>query len=82
MAEETIFSKIIRRGDPAGYCLSGEFVDRFSRHLGRRSTHILINECSDSYRRRYQLNTSWVLGRMMTVAAKIATKACRRWLAG
>ena len=72
MAEETIFSKIIRREIPSDIVYQDELVTAF-RDISRRRHHILIvpnvliptvNDVTAEH--------ELALGRMMTVAAKIA----------
>lgn len=76
MAEETIFSKIIRREIPADILYQDELVTAFRDISPKASTHILIvpnhliptaNDMKDS--------DEPALGRMMTVAAKLAAEA-------
>ncbi|MCV9877709.1 purine nucleoside phosphoramidase [Brenneria izbisi] len=73
MAEETIFSKIIRREIPADIVYQDELVTAFRDIAPRTPTHILIvpnvliptvNEASAEHEA--------ALGRMITVAGKIA----------
>nr|WP_113868004.1 purine nucleoside phosphoramidase [Brenneria salicis]NMN91251.1 histidine triad (HIT) family protein [Brenneria salicis ATCC 15712 = DSM 30166]RBP60418.1 histidine triad (HIT) family protein [Brenneria salicis ATCC 15712 = DSM 30166]RLM30049.1 histidine triad nucleotide-binding protein [Brenneria salicis ATCC 15712 = DSM 30166] len=73
MAEETIFSKIIRREIPADIVYQDELVTAFRDIVPRTPTHILIvpnvfiptvNEASAEHEA--------ALGRMITVAGKIA----------
>lgn len=76
MAEETIFSKIIRQEIPTELLYQDELVTAFRDIAPRAPTHILIvpnrliatlNEANDS--------DEMTLGRMMTVAAKLAKQA-------
>ena len=73
MAEETIFSKIIRREIPADVVYQDELVTAFRDIAPKAPTHILIipnvliptaNDVQEAHEH--------VLGRMITVAAKIA----------
>ncbi|RLV59658.1 purine nucleoside phosphoramidase [Parashewanella curva] len=73
MAEETIFSKIIRKEIPADIVYQDELVTAFRDISPRAPTHVLIipnkliptvNDVTES--------DEASLGRMMTVAAKIA----------
>jgi len=73
MAEETIFSKIIRREIPADIVYQDELVTAFRDIAPQAPTHILIipnvlittaNDTSEA--------DEQALGRMITVAAKIA----------
>ncbi|MBJ3815479.1 purine nucleoside phosphoramidase [Shimwellia pseudoproteus] len=73
MAEETIFSKIIRREIPADIVYQDELVTAFRDISPQAPTHILIipniliptvNDTTPEH--------ELALGRMMTVAAKIA----------
>lgn len=73
MAEETIFSKIIRREIPADILYQDDLVTAFRDISPQAPTHILIipnqliptvNETDTSHEA--------ALGRMMTVAAKLA----------
>lgn len=73
MAEETIFSKIIRREIPADVVYQDELVTAFRDISPKAPTHILIipnvliPTCND-VREAHE----HALGRMFTVAAKIA----------
>ncbi|STV49818.1 YcfF/hinT protein: a purine nucleoside phosphoramidase [Klebsiella pneumoniae] len=52
MAEETIFSKIIRREIPSDIVYQDELVTAFSRHLPAGAhPYSDCPECSDSYRK-------------------------------
>ncbi len=73
MAEETLFSKIIRREIPADVVYQDELVTAFRDIAPKAPTHILIvpnvliptaNDVQEAHEQ--------ALGRMMTVAAKIA----------
>ncbi len=73
MAEETIFSKIIRREIPANIVYQDELVTAFRDIAPKAPTHILIipnvliptaNDVTAAHEQ--------ALGRMITVAAKIA----------
>lgn len=75
MAEETLFSKIIRREIPADVVYQDELVTAFRDIAPKAPTHILIvpnvliptaNDVQEAHEQ--------ALGRMMTVAAKIARK--------
>lgn len=75
MAEETIFSKIIRREIPADVVYQDELVTAFRDISPQAPTHILIipneliptvNDITDEHEK--------VFGRMMRVAAKIAAQ--------
>lgn len=73
MAEETIFSKIIRREIPADVVYQDELVTAFRDISPKAPTHILIipnvliPTCNDVLEAHEH-----ALGRMFTVAAKIA----------
>lgn len=76
MAEETIFSKIIRREIPADILFQDELVTAFRDISPQAPTHILIipnhliptiNDVKGSDEK--------VIGRMVTVAAKLAAEA-------
>ena len=76
MAEETIFSKIIRREIPANILYQDELVTAFKDISPQAPTHILIipnhliatvNDVKSSDEK--------ALGRMVTVAAKLASEA-------
>ncbi|MFS2223988.1 purine nucleoside phosphoramidase [Pantoea sp. B65] len=73
MAEETIFSKIIRREIPATIVYQDELVTAFRDIAPKAPTHVLIipnvliataNDATEAHEQ--------ALGRMITVAAKIA----------
>ncbi|ARJ44050.1 histidine triad nucleotide-binding protein [Pantoea alhagi] len=75
MAEETIFSKIIRREIPADIVYQDELVTAFRDISPKAPTHVLIvpniliptaNNVSEAHEQ--------AMGRMFTVAAKIAKK--------
>ncbi|MFD1803166.1 purine nucleoside phosphoramidase [Mixta tenebrionis] len=75
MAEETIFSKIIRREIPADIVYQDELVTAFRDISPKAPTHVLIvpnilvptaNDVSEAHEQ--------AMGRMFTVAAKIAKK--------
>jgi len=75
MAEETIFSKIIRREIPADIVWQDELVTAFRDISPQAPTHVLIvpnilvptvNDVSEAHEQ--------AMGRMFTVAAKIAKK--------
>ena len=75
MAEETIFSKIIRREIPADIVWQDELVTAFRDISPKAPTHVLIvpnilvptaNDVSEAHEQ--------ARGRMFTVAAKIAKK--------
>ncbi|WP_275554836.1 purine nucleoside phosphoramidase [Mixta sp. Marseille-Q2659] len=75
MAEETIFSKIIRREIPADIVWQDELVTAFRDISPKAPTHVLIvpnilvptaNDVSEAHEQ--------AMGRMFTVAAKIAKK--------
>ena len=82
MAEETIFSKIIRREVPADIVYQDELVTAFRDISPKAPTHVLIvpnilvptaNDVSEAHEQ--------AMGRMFTVAAKIAKRRhCRRRL--
>ncbi|WP_298444380.1 purine nucleoside phosphoramidase [uncultured Ferrimonas sp.] len=73
MADETIFSKIIRREIPAEIVFQDELVTAFKDISPRTPTHVLIipnsviPTCND-----ISAEHEPALGRMFTVAAKIA----------
>ena len=86
MAEETIFSKIIRREIPSDIVYQDDLVTAFRDISPQAPTHILIipniliptvNDVSAEHEQ--------ALGRMITVAAKIAerftTSICTCWVA-
>ena len=75
MADETIFSKIIRREIPADIVWQDELVTAFRDISPKAPTHVLIvpnilvptaNDVSEAHEQ--------AMGRMFTVAAKIAKK--------
>ena len=75
MAEETIFSKIIRRENPSDIVWQDELVTAFRDISPQAPTHILIvpnlliptlNDVSEAHEQ--------ALGRMLTVAAKLAAQ--------
>jgi len=75
MAEETIFSKIIRREIPSDIVWQDELVTAFRDISPQAPTHILIvpnlliptlNDVSEAHEQ--------ALGRMLTVAAKLAAQ--------
>ena len=68
MAEETIFSKIIRREIPSDIVYQDELVTAFRDISPQAPTHILIVPTVNDVTAEHEL----ALGRMMTVAAKIA----------
>jgi histidine triad (HIT) family protein len=76
MAEETIFSKIIRREIPADILFQDELVTAFRDISPQAPTHILsipnhlIPTAND-----VKASDEKALGRMMTVAAKLADEA-------
>ena len=76
MAEETIFSKIIRREIPADILYQDELVTAFSDISPKAPTHILIvpNHLIPTAN-DMKASDEPVLGRMMTVAAKLAAEA-------
>ena len=67
MAEETIFSKIIRREIPSDVVYQDELVTAFRDISPQAPTNILIPTVND-----VTAEHELALGRMMTVAAKIA----------
>ncbi|MGB0894833.1 MAG: purine nucleoside phosphoramidase [Parashewanella sp.] len=73
MAEETIFSKIIRREIPADVVYQDELVTAFRDIDPKAPTHILIipNKLIPTINDVTE-NDEAQLGRMMTVAAKLA----------
>ncbi|WP_025819705.1 purine nucleoside phosphoramidase [Shewanella marina] len=73
MAEETIFSKIIRREIPADIVFQDELVTAFRDISPQAPTHILIipNQLIPTLN-DVKASDEAALGRMMTVAAKIA----------
>lgn len=73
MAEETIFSKIIRREIPADIVFQDELVTAFRDITPKAPTHILIipNHHIPTVN-DVKASDELALGRMMTVAAKIA----------
>ncbi|MBI1674599.1 MULTISPECIES: purine nucleoside phosphoramidase [unclassified Shewanella] len=76
MAEETIFSKIIRREIPADILYQDELVTAFRDISPKAPTHILIvpNHLIPTAN-EMKASDEPVLGRMMTVAAKLAAEA-------
>lgn len=76
MAEETIFSKIIRREIPADILYQDELVTAFRDISPKAPTHILIvpNHLIPTTN-DMKASDEPVLGRMMTVAAKLAAEA-------
>ncbi|AAN55751.1 purine nucleoside phosphoramidase [Shewanella oneidensis MR-1] len=76
MAEETIFSKIIRREIPADILYQDELVTAFRDISPKAPTHILIvpNHLIPTAN-DMKASDEPALGRMMTVAAKLATEA-------
>ncbi|MCU8036276.1 MULTISPECIES: purine nucleoside phosphoramidase [unclassified Shewanella] len=76
MAEETIFSKIIRREIPADILYQDELVTAFRDISPKAPTHILIvpNHLIQTAN-DMKASDEPVLGRMMTVAAKLAAEA-------
>ncbi|KQN56650.1 purine nucleoside phosphoramidase [Erwinia sp. E602] len=73
MAEETIFSKIIRREIPADIVYQDELVTAFRDISPQAPTHILvIPNLLIPTANDVQAAHEAALGRMMTVAAKIA----------
>ncbi|VEF26439.1 HIT-like protein HI_0961 [Shewanella baltica] len=76
MAEETIFSKIIRREIPADILHQDELVTAFRDISPKAPTHILIvpNHLIPTAN-DMKASDEPVLGRMMTVAAKLAAEA-------
>ena len=76
MAEETIFSKIIRREIPADILYQDELVTAFRDISPKAPTHILIvpNHLIPTAN-DMKASDEPVLGRMMTVAAKLAAEA-------
>lgn len=75
MAEETIFSKIIRREIPADILYQDELVTAFSDISPQAPTHILIipNELIPTVN-HIKPEHEIALGRMLVVAAKIAAQ--------
>ncbi|WOT07007.1 purine nucleoside phosphoramidase [Shewanella youngdeokensis] len=73
MAEETIFSKIIRREIPADILFQDELVTAFRDINAQAPTHILIipNHLIPTAN-DIKASDEKALGRMMTVAAKLA----------
>ncbi len=73
MAEETIFSKIIRREIPANIVYQDDLVTAFSDIAPQAPTHILIipNTLIPTVNHVTEKD-ELTLGRMVTVAAKIA----------
>ncbi|MDO6618185.1 MULTISPECIES: purine nucleoside phosphoramidase [unclassified Shewanella] len=76
MAEETIFSKIIRREIPADILFQDELVTAFRDINPQAPTHILIipNHLIPTAN-DVKASDELALGRMMTVAAKLADEA-------
>ena len=76
MAEETIFSKIIRREISADILYQDELVTAFRDISPKAPTHILIvpNHLIPTAN-DMKASDEPVLGRMMTVAAKLAAEA-------
>lgn len=76
MAEETIFSQIIRREIPADIVYQDELVTAFRDIYPQAPTHILIvpNHLIPTLNDATQADEA-ALGRMMTVAAKLAKDA-------
>ncbi|ASJ97013.1 purine nucleoside phosphoramidase [Shewanella marisflavi] len=76
MAEETIFSKIIRREIPADILYQDELVTAFRDIEPKAPTHILIvpNHLIPTVN-DVKASDEKALGRMMTVAAKLADEA-------
>ena len=76
MAEETIFSKIIRREIPADILYQDELVTAFRDISPKAPTHILIvpNHLIPTAN-DMKASDEPVLGRMMTVAANLAAEA-------
>ena len=73
MAEETIFSKIIRREIPADVVYQDELVTAFRDIAPKAPTHILIiPKVLIPTAKDVQEAHEHALGRMITVAAKIA----------
>lgn len=73
MAEETIFSKIIRREIPADILYQDDLVTAFRDISPQAPTHILIipNQLIPTVNET-EASHEAALGRMMTVAAKLA----------
>lgn len=76
MAEETIFSKIIRREIPADILYQDELVTAFRDITPQAPTHILIipNHLIPTAN-DIKASDEKALGRMMSVAAKLAQEA-------
>lgn len=76
MAEETIFSKIIRREIPADILYQDDLVTAFRDISPKAPTHILIvpNHLIPTAN-EMKASDEPALGRMMTVAAKLAADA-------
>ncbi len=76
MAEETIFSKIIRREIPADILYQDELVTAFRDIQPKAPTHILIipNHLIPTVN-DVKASDEKALGRLMTVAAKLADEA-------
>ena len=73
MAEETIFSKIVRKEIPADIVYQDELVTAFRDINPQAPTHVLIipNKVIPSVR-EVETEDEVTLGRLFTVAAKIA----------
>ena len=78
MAEETIFSKIIRKEIPADILYQDELVTAFRDINPQAPTHVLIipNKVIPTVR-EVQAVDEVTLGRLFTVAAKIARDCLR-----
>ncbi len=76
MAEETIFSKIIRREIPADILYQDELVTAFRDIAPKAPTHVLIipNHLIPTVN-DVKSSDELALGRMITVAAKLADEA-------
>jgi histidine triad (HIT) family protein len=76
MAEETIFSKIIRREIPADILYQDDLVTAFRDITPKAPTHILIipNHLIPTTN-EVKASDELALGRMITVAAKLAAEA-------
>ncbi|QDF68495.1 purine nucleoside phosphoramidase [Shewanella sp. SNU WT4] len=76
MAEETIFSKIIRREIPADILYQDELVTAFRDISPQAPTHVLIvpNHLIPTLNDA-KASDELALGRMMTVAARLAQEA-------
>ena len=77
MAEETIFSKIIRKEIPANILYQDELVTAFRDISPQAKTHILIipNKLIPTVNDVTEQDEV-VLGRLFTVAAKLAQQEC------